>query len=91
MPYTDKFMKVQAIEIIKSEEVSESDESVSYKNSYTLFNSYINPFEISRFEPYALSDSMTVLYLRNTDPLILNVDCESFVYMVDKHISGIIG
>jgi hypothetical protein len=91
MSYTDKFMKVQAIEIIKSEEVNETEESVSYKNSYTLFNSYINPFEISRFEPYALSDSMTVLYLRNVDPLILNIDCESFMYMVDKHISGIIG
>lgn len=91
MSYTDKFMQVQAIEIVKSEEVKETEESISYKNSYTLFNSYINPFEISRFEPYALSDSMTVLYLRNTDPLILNMDCESFMYMVDKHISGIIG
>lgn len=90
MPYTDKYMKVQAIEIVKTEEVKE-DENVTVRNSYTTFYTYISPLDIVRFETYAFSDAMTVVYVRYTDPIVVNLDCESFMYMVDKHVSNIIG
>ena len=85
MKYSDKYVQLPIVEINYAEEVKNEDGTTSVNGDCTIYYTYINPFDIVRFEAHSYSGSMTVLYTRSCNPVIVDMSCEQLMDLLDAH------
>jgi len=86
MGYSDKYVQLPVIEFNSTEEVKNDDGSVSVTGACSIYYTYINPFDIVRFETHEYSQNITALYLRSCLPIAIDMSCEKFMDLLDSHV-----
>jgi hypothetical protein len=87
MGYTDKYVQVPVIEFQSTEEVENEDGTTSLRGACTTYHSYINPFDIVRFESHSYSPNITAVYTRYGNVMAIDMRCDEFMSMIDSHVA----
>ena len=87
MAYTDKFIQLPVIDFHSTEEVKNDDGTTSVSGACSIYYSYINPFDITRFESHSYSSNITTLYTKHFGPIAIDMGCDEFMDMVDAHVA----
>jgi hypothetical protein len=86
MSYTDKYIQLPILEFHSTNEVENEDETISINGACTKYFSYINVFDITRFEAHSYSPDMINVYTKYCNPVIVDMSCDEFMGLLDSHV-----